>query len=90
MINEFPEREGHLEADLEQEDMFYGDDPGDRDPIESYKQWRRRVRAKGFRYVNMLSNKDTRVITVIFCRCPVSKLAIEEEPHDEKALCAVH
>lgn len=88
MIKEIPVNEDHLEADLEQDDLFH-EDSGEFRLTLPFLQWRMLVRSRGFRYVNMLSNKDTRVITVIFCRCPVSKISVEEA-NEKKALCAVH
>lgn len=82
MIKEIPVNEDHLEADLEQEDMFlqFEGDTIDFDDFltEGYKTWRHNVRMRGFRYVNILSDKDTRVITMIFCRCPISRIVIED------------
>lgn len=68
MIKELPEKNDQLEADLEQGDMFYQDDPGDIDPVDSYKTWRRSVRARGFRFLKMFSDIRTHVITVMFRR----------------------
>lgn len=72
MINEFPEKHDQLEAELEQQDMFFmidRDDPDFGDYLtEYYSRWRRDVRLRGFRYFNMLSDKDSRVITIMFRR----------------------